>query len=248
MLKGQTFTSCFSTSIVVEKQEVKRLLGRERNSMEVAIYTEPSDIRPRLAELGLQEETLRDVVRQGYLGFASCTKNHPPLVPAIWAWGETIRALREYLLPLGWRRSDTNNYSLVIDPSERIAIAVATGDDGTGLINAVPSTKSPKGPSTIAAVNVNQLELALDFGPAVSPSTNLSSQEEGRAVTWLLLICRGYGEVRCELSLPSSMDTDGYIDGWRERILLGSIPLDSEEIEIVPEPVPDITIDVRRRA
>lgn len=216
--------------------------------MEVSIYSEPSDIRSRLAELGLKEEPIRDVVRQGYLAFASCTKNHPPLVPAIWAWGETVRALREYLLPIGWSRSDANNYSLVIDPADRIAIAVATGDDGTGLINAVPSTKSPKGPSTVAAINVNQLELALDFGQTVSLIANLPSQEEGNVVTWLLLICRGNGEVRCELSLPSSVDANGFIDSWRERILLGSIPLDGEAVEIVPIPAPDITVDVKKRA
>ena len=217
--------------------------------MEVVLHSEPSGIRSRLADLGLQEEPLRDVVRQGYFSYASCSGNHPPLVPAIWQWGETVRALREYLLPLGWSRSDANNYSLVIDQSERIAIAVATGDDGTGLINAVPSTKSPKGPNTIAAVNVNQLELALEFSPAVSRTPANSAEAEGRAVTWLLLICRGYNEVRCELSLPSSMKGDGYIDGWRERILLGSIPLDSDTVEIIPAPTqPDITIDVRRRA
>jgi hypothetical protein len=218
--------------------------------MEVAMYNEPSDVRARLAEFGLEEERLRDVVRQGYLGFASCTRNHPPLVPAIWAWGETVRALREYLLPLGWRRSDTNNYSVVIDPSERIAIAVATGDDGTGLLNGIPSTKSPKGPSTSAAVNVNQLELNLQFSTEdPRTSVNSPSENEDRAVTWLLLMCRGNSEVRCELSLPSSMSIDGYIDGWRERILFGSIPLDGDVVEITSPPVqPDITIDVRRRA
>ncbi len=216
--------------------------------MEVAIYSEPSDIQSRLAELGLEEEPLRDVVRQGYLAYASCTRNHPPLVPAIWAWGETVRTLREYLLPRGWRRSDTNNYSLVIDPTDRIALAVSTGDDGTGLLHATPSTKSSKGPSTVAAINVNQLELKLDFGQTAPRTRDLSVQEEGRAITWLLLICRGPGEMRCELSLPLSMNANGFIDSWRERILLGSIPLDGEAVEITPVPAPDITVDVRRRA
>jgi|CXWL01.1.fsa_nt_gi hypothetical protein len=218
--------------------------------MEVVMRGEPSDVRARLADLGLEEEPLRDVVRQGYLAFANCTENHPPLIPGILAWGETIRALREYLLPIGWTRSDENNYSVVIDPTGRIAIAVATGDDGTGQAGATPSTKAPKGPSTSAAVNVNQLEL--DFRielTALEARTNPVEQSEARIVTWLLLMRRAPGEVRCELSLPSSMKADGHIDGWRERILLGSIPLDGDMVEVVPPPaVPDITIDVRRRA
>jgi hypothetical protein len=45
------------------------------------------------------------------------------------------------------------------------------------------------------------------------------------------------------------MGADGHIDGWLERILLGSIPLDGDMGEIVPPRTqPDISIDVRRRA
>lgn len=229
---------------------VNAATGRERASMEVMMRSEPSEVRARLADLGLAEESLQDVVRQGYLAFANCTENHPPLIPGILAWGETIRALREYLLPIGWTRSDENNYSVVIDPTGRIAIAVATGDDGTGRAYATPSTKAPKGPNTSAAVNVNQLELDLRIEPSTRESQKSPvEQGEARIVTWLLLMCRAPGEVRCELSLPSSMKVDGHIDGWSERILLGSIPLDGDVIEVTPPPsAPDIMIDVRRRA
>lgn len=212
--------------------------------MDAVVRSETWDVHNRLAELGLEETPLRDVVGRGYLAFASCTANHPPLIPPILMWGETVRALREYLVRSGWRRSDENNYSVVVDPAGRVIIAVATGDGGTGLADLVPSTKAPKGPSTSEAVNVNQLELNLMVEQAAS-----AARSEARAVTWVLLIHRGLNEVRCELSLPSSMGADGHIDGWVERILLGSIPLDGDIAEIVPPTtLPDISIDVRRRA
>lgn len=88
--------------------------GQERNSMDSVVRIEGWDVRSRLAEMGLREDSLRDVVSRGYLAHASCTANHPPLIPAIWAWGETVRALREYLLRFGWNRSDENNYSVEI--------------------------------------------------------------------------------------------------------------------------------------
>ena len=56
------------------------------------------------------------------------------------------------------------------------------------------------------------------------------------------------GRLRRELSLPISIGEDGHIDVWRERIVLGPIPLDGDFVEIVPPVQPDITIDVRRRA
>ena len=44
------------------------------------------------------------------------------------------------------------------------------------------------------------------------------------------------------------MAQDGHIDGWSERILLGSVPLDGDLVEVVPPTSPDITIDVKHRA
>jgi hypothetical protein len=215
--------------------------------VELVIRVEPWDVQARLAELGLEEEPLRDVVRRGYLAYITCTGNHPPLIPSIWAWGETVRALREYVLPLGWRRSDDRNYSVVIDPEGCTAIAVATGDHGTGDPGVFPSTKAPKGQSTLAAVTMNQVQLSLFMqDEPVSPPAKPEEADNER-VTWLLLIHRTGKEVRCELSLPSSM-TDCRIDGWRERILMGSVPLDGDIIEVVPPMLPDISIDVKRRA
>src|SRR5688500_570272 len=100
--------------------------------MSVVVRQEPGDVRHRLAELGLEEESLKDAVRRGQLAFLSCTPNHPPQFPGISAWAETVCALREYVTPLGWRRSNDNNYALSVDPGGQVAIAVATGDDGTG--------------------------------------------------------------------------------------------------------------------
>lgn len=209
--------------------------------------TEAWDVQERLAELGLEEEPLRNVARSGYLAYINCTANHPPLIPGILAWGETVRALREYLLPIGWRRSDENNYSLAIDPSGRIAIAVATGDDGTGLADTLPSTKSSKGPCTIDAVATNQLQFGF-MEPETAPIPIESVDQSDERTTMLLLTHRTQHEVRSELSIPSSIGPDGRVDGWNERIILGSVPIDGDLIDVIAPTLPEITIDVKRRA
>lgn len=214
------------------------------------IHVEAVSVAQRLESLGLEEEVIADVVRRGYVAFASCTANDPPLFPGFSAWAAMVRGLREYLLPRSWERSDENNYSLVLNPTGAIAIAVATGDDATGRSEAAPSTKSSKGPSTVEAVTTNQQQLALPFEfPPISAPARPTNTEDQR-ITWILLVHRAQTEVRFELSLPTSMSIDGKVSGWLERIILGAIPTDPvDAIIVAPQPpLPDIEIAVKRRA
>lgn len=218
--------------------------------MQQQVFFQTGDVQSRLAELGLDADALAQVIKRGYVAFTLCTPNDPPLYPGFAAWAQTVRALREYLVPEGWDRCDENNYSLVINPAGTMAIAVATGDDGTGRVEAMPTTKSSKGPSTAEAVIANQAQLTFDFyvPETAAPADGDVARDE--RITWMLLVHRGTGEVRSELSLPMSMGADGRIESWQERIILGSMPTDPTEIDInPPSPVmPDIQIDVKRRA
>lgn len=204
----------------------------------------------QLTDLGLESEPLREVVRRSFHAYISCSPNHPPLVRGIWAWGEAVRALREYTLPKGLRRSDTNNYSVVIDDKRRIAIAVATGDEATGIAELSPTTRAVKGISTMLAVVANQFQLSL-FSDADLPAVRQASGEEDDRedlVTWILLIRRAKDEVRCELSLPSSMGADGRINAWHKRLILDAVPVDGDPLDIAMPEVPDIVVSVQRKA
>lgn len=212
------------------------------------VHVESSEVVSRLTQLGLEESQLTEVVKRGYLMFVSRTPNDPPLYPGFSAWAMMVRALREYLLAEGWERSDENNYSLVINPVGTVAIAVATGDDATGYADAQPATKSSKGPRTAGAVTSNQLQLDLVFPPVEVAELPPVSDEQ--RMTWILLVHRAQGEVRFELSLPTSMGPDGRVDEWQERIIFGAIPTDPEMLEVVPSSPPDqpdINVDVKRR-
>lgn len=214
------------------------------------VRIQENDVQDRLKEIGLEKDILIDVVRQGHLAYIGCTANHPPLLPGILAWGETVRALREALFSASWSRSDDSNYSLVISPNGEVAIAVATGDEYTGLEYGMPSNKARKGSNTRKAVNYNQY--CFEFGsPENLPDTICSNDQEKRS-TWILLVHRDAPrEVRCELSLPDSIK-EGHIDSWKERIILGSFPF-AYDVNVITSPEPptppsDITIDIKRRA
>jgi hypothetical protein len=207
------------------------------------------DVNKRLAGLGLEETDLLQPAERGFSAFASCTPNHPPAIPGLWAWGETVCALGERLIPLGWERRNESNWPLVINKNGTIALSVATGNEDTGRKDGDPLTASAKGPRTVNAIMANQRQLV--FPEMLPPVESLNAP--GRA-TWLLLVYRDIDarEMRCELSRPISMDAEGRVDGWAERIILKPRPFDGIGDVLAggdngPQS-PEITVEIKRRA
>ncbi|MDX8469793.1 hypothetical protein RFM41_24025 [Mesorhizobium sp. VK25A] len=207
------------------------------------VLSQPDQVIGRLQGLGLTEENLLHAARRWHVAWSGFTANHPPFGIGIAAWMEAVAALRETTMPLGWVRSDERNYALVISPDGAMAISVATGDAGTGRPDTSPSNKAPKGVSTADAISVNQIQLELDL-----PVPELPSSEDDGPLTWFLLLHRAHDEIRCELSLPLEMSPDGRISRWKERLILSSIPLDGDIVEVVAPEGPDLDIDVKRKA
>ncbi len=154
--------------------------------------TAPGDAR--LADLGVPAMVPQEALVEGAMARDRCTPNHPPTFPGLLAWGETVRALRDRLAPVGWRRNDAGGLSTVVDAAGLVAIAVATGDEATGDAAFPPSTKYTKGPSTQLMIEGNQG--VLEFMRAER------TDDAPRRVTWLLLFRRSENEIRAELSLP----------------------------------------------
>ncbi|WP_173052636.1 hypothetical protein [Candidatus Nitrotoga sp. AM1P] len=213
--------------------------------MATILHIEPIAAKSALARLGLNEEALLEAAKHGYLARSNCTANHPPLYAPFVAWGETVRVLREQLTTIGWKRNDEKNYSRIIHPDGYFAIAVATGDEATGMASGFPCNKSVKGPSTIDAIEINRLQAWL---PGMGPDELQNDPKEGQPMTWLLLVHHALNEIRSELSQPFDIGSNGRINGWRERILLRTIPLDFDPQEIIPPSQPDLDVAVRRKA
>lgn len=194
----------------------------------------------RLSLLGISLPILTESVWQGYLARSRTTANHPSIARGVIMWAETVAVLREQLRPQGWVKSDKGNYELVVNKKESLAIVVTTGDDATGMIGATPSNKCPKGVNTVEAVETNnQQDMFSELLPIVEKTLGLT--------TWVLLMHMAATEVRCELSLPSSI-SNGKIDGWKERIILPSLPLDDDSVELELPDLPDIEVSIKKKA
>lgn len=194
----------------------------------------------RLSLLGIPMAALTEAVWQGYLARSRTTANHPKISRGYFMWAEAVAVLREQLRPHGWIKSDKGNYELAVNEKAGLAIAVTTGDEATGMIGATPSNKCPKGVNTVEAIENNcQPDMFSELLPTVEDVQGLT--------TWVLLMHLAANEVRCELSLPSSI-ANGKINGWKERIILSSMLLDDDSIEIDVPDMPDIEVPIKKKA
>jgi hypothetical protein len=211
------------------------------------LYYELPEIDERLSRMGLTRVPFIDAANQGFTAFAECTPNHPPTSPGFYAWAETNRALRENLFTFKWGRKNETNQPLVLNERKDTAITSCSGDKYTGRRDGFPSTRSARGERTRDFVRLNQIafEFMDDPAPVVA-----STKVPGRA-TWLFLVYRDMerGELRYELSLPRSMDEDGHVDDWAERIIFPSTPFDTTDPRIGEDDggqSPEITVEIRK--
>lgn len=180
------------------------------------VYVRPAEVTARLYELDLKREALVEAVHFGFSYAAECTLHDPKSLAGIVFWGKTVRKLRDQLIPDGWDVENRQNYPLTVHSSKRWAIGVAAGDERTGIPDKTPSTRSERGPATRQVVSINQYSFAALSADFAELDAALVRQ------TWLLMHYRDdeADEIRMELSLPAEMTPDGFVNQWKERIIL----------------------------
>jgi hypothetical protein len=211
--------------------------------MRLVVKQREIEVRNALTEMGLTKDNLRDAILAGEAERDGCTTNDPKCAPGIFAWAGTVRALREILLPKNWEKNDDRNFPTVISPDRAFAIAVMTGDEGTGRIEATPSTQYSKGIATKLAVSGNQASL-------FSVLPDYVEEEVEPRLTWILLKRREGETVYSELSLPASISKKGHVERWETRIILD--PIEVEPTAIIRDDdgpaEPPVVVTVRRRS
>jgi len=215
--------------------------------MACLIYETPAAAIRRLEELGVAVEALQRAIAAGHAARITTTDNDAPLIPGTYAWGATLRVLRDELCPRGWRKADPGNFSLVINDNRRINIVVESGDRFTRLAHVSPRTKSLKGLYMEAVTLRNQLETDM-FPEALA--------EDLRRVaaileypTYILLTNITKEQYRAELSRPHEMDANQIVS-WGERIFITDMEDQFGQREALPleDDDGDIDVPVRRKA
>jgi hypothetical protein len=198
----------------------------------------------RLLSLGIQEPELVMAVRAAELERRSCSSLEPSVSPGIKAWIAGFRTLAEQLVVRGWLKTETKGLPRMLNPDTRTAIAVVSGDEGTGISSASPKSKTPRGAQSVFLVHSNEIQQSL-----FEDRRFRQLPAEAEQITWWLLIYSdGVGAVRAELSLPVGMGEDRRLTDWSDRIIIElgdlSLPPGRREDE---EPPLEFEINVRAR-
>ena len=217
--------------------------------MQHVVRTNELDVAARLAELDLTIEELQEVGRAAYFAKLSCSPLHTPTFGGTSGWAAGVYTLRDQKLSHGWRMRDPGNFSITINDPGRLYVVVATGDQLAGKpFGKAPSTKSPKGFKTEAAVAATR---QLVLFPDESYEELKLDAELVNFRAWFLLLNIEVNSVFVELSSPAEM-IKGKIVSWSERIIIPA--LSGEPIhgtgkdDVTGGFSPDIEIDVQRVA
>lgn len=183
---------------------------------DAAVFLRPEDADDRLWRLArLRRADLTAAVAAAVLAVGGCTSNDPPTARGFEAWRMAVRRLREVLMPQGWERDDTGNFSTVMHRRAGVRIAVVNTDGNTGNPRAYPTNRSRKGALADRASEINQRVLPFSEWAETEPE---DAALPGVA-TWYLCVHVEGERVRAELSQPTKVE-GGFFADWKERIIL----------------------------
>jgi hypothetical protein len=227
------------------KREAKKVIT-EGNSTSATIVHRGQHAVARLAQLGLLPDDLVSAVLAAEMERRSGNPLEPSIAAGFRAWATGFRVLAELLVQRGWIKVESLGLPRILKPDTAVAIAVLSGDIGTGRFEpgeAAPRSKTPRGNQSIFLVHSNEVQLHLPF---VEPE-HQPLPPEVEQLTWWLLIYSDHNEnVRAELSLPVGLGQDGRMSIWEERIIIDlpnfGLMLHDDEDE---EPPFDLDIDVQ---
>lgn len=196
----------------------------EMDMEKTQIIADPIDVVAALLDLGIDHQTFVHVFQRGQAARNSIGDNHPRIAKGFHGWSEMVCALRDRLCRKGWLKKDAWNLPLTISPDRENAIVVSAGDADTGRIDGIPYT-NPKGVQAERYISKN---LVLFGGPEYRDDDPLAYK------TWILLYFHDQvrKEIRGELSVPINQDLKGRVDEWSTRIILPTVPLDDDRVQL----------------
>ena len=201
-------------------QEIHSAFDHERPML----HALPAQRALRLANLGVPEEALVEAVKYGAGFLLESTSNDPLWLRGTMPTGKTTTRLRE-LLP-NWEVHRSGGHEVTVAPSGSHSIVVMAGDALTGTPSAElhPSNRSAKGRKTREAIWANAASFRL-VAPDVWDAS-LAPPAMWILLFYVVLNDQAGPEILLELSLPQSMNGEGFVTRWSERIVLSpdSVP------------------------
>lgn len=195
-------------------------------------------------EIGLELGVLVEALERGGSESAMTTAHNAASSFGYRFWDGMVAALRDGLVPLGWRAERPGGLEVVRRKDNRVQITGSLGDDAVGVESVDPSCRHQKGQSTDEAMRTNQLTLAGVSGgdPAWRPMLTW----------WVLYRFAGMDgrKVIPELSLPRA-GSGGKVTEWAVRLFLPDFEIGGGggiDLGALPDSPAPVDVSIRRLA
>lgn len=202
------------------------------------VVTNSVIIKQKLDEIRITEEILLEAVMAGLLGRLNSTNFDTKNRPGYIQWNDTNSKLRFLTHNKGWDVYQEEGIEGIISYDKKIRIIPSSGNAATGNPNQPSSNKNPKGERGIKVMEPSSQGNLF---------TGYPEAEEEHIKTYVLLYYSNNDELRAELSEPNSINTNGKITSWKERLILQKQLLNNTEIEIEKTIDEEIDIPVIRK-
>lgn len=206
----------------------------------------------RLTALNIATHNIHEALIAAAVARRNCTPDHPVSFPGTAAHAQAVYQLAQELRPGGWRRQDYKGIALTVNAERTVAVAIATGDENTGVERDVePALKYPKGAASEELVESQQFCL-FGGGPEMVPFDVPTLVVDGRRLEIFYLLIRfepNGDRAFAELSRPERIE-QGSVTRWVERIVLPVLDLRRPPGGMgAPEaPIAPIDVPVSRKA
>jgi hypothetical protein len=205
------------------------------------LLTKPTDVLPRLEELELDYDRLREVVHYADGEAALCTANDPKGFDLVVMNARAARGLRNVFCGERWEADETGNQAGIRNPHIKVRVIHCNFDENTGTA-ADPTNLTEKGAASGSKVACNQT----GWIPGL-PVPGEDETDNEYATYVLGTYYDRDGEIlRAELSRPRNFSGGRYKKFFERIVLLDG----SEKAPVHPgrsEPTETIDIAVKRK-
>lgn len=212
--------------------------------LSATVIDDPAQVETRMRMLhpSLSPALFRDAIVGGLSRRNEVTRASAPTAAGVQQWLSTVENLRTLLASAQWHIHEQQNCPFISSPDRVTSIVVMTGNTETGKKGFEdPTNQAEKGVVAESFVQKNQ---QLELFNRSSFSLTKNNQQETQVWALLYHYDKALNEVRYELSLPTGFSKKKITD-WGERILLGSIPNNSNDFTVYKdEPNTSASVEV----
>lgn len=184
-------------------------INMEPSMVNTNIFQKANEVESKLSVFDITKEALRDVALEAAAQRNNATLLHPINAGGMFSYMWGTKALRQALLPKGWKIDRTNGVEAVSHKTKNLTLVFQNVDVACG--ENAPLALSSKGEGSKSLVENNH--------PYLFDYMQREDDEKANKNVWFFCVSFHGDEIKAELSLPESIEK-GQFGEFIERIFV----------------------------